>query len=88
MHPCCVSLLHPPQMLAWMQNPVPVSRVELLLKCPKPTDIKAAGPVCDTYVGNCQFGSFDQTLCRCKCMGEDTAGGYCRDATGACTTPC
>lgn len=79
-----------PQMLAWMKNPVPASRVELMLKCDKPTDISpTVGPACDTYVGNCQFGSFDVTKCRCVCMGEGAPGGYCVDeATGSCTKTC
>ena len=38
-------------MLAWMENPVPASRVALQLKCDRPTDISANGPACDTYVG-------------------------------------
>lgn len=77
-------------MLAWMKNPVPASRVELMLKCDKPTDISpTVGPACDTYVGNCQFGSFDVTKCRCVCMGEGAPGGYCVDeATGSCTKTC
>lgn len=39
------------QLLAWMKNPVPASRVDTLLKCDKPTDIVFDGPVCETYVG-------------------------------------
>ncbi len=40
------------QMLAWMQNPVPASRVSLSLKCEAPTDISPdVGSVCATYVG-------------------------------------
>lgn len=40
------------QMLAWMKNPVPASRVETLLKCEPPTDIQPPnGTVCSTYVG-------------------------------------
>ncbi|PSC71048.1 chitin deacetylase-like isoform e [Micractinium conductrix] len=74
------------QMLAWMENPVPASRVALQLKCDRPTDISANGPACDTYVGDCKFGAFDAAACRCKCMGESVVGGYTRDeATGQCT---
>ena len=43
-------LLPPLQLLAWMENPVPASRMEQHLKCKKPTDIQAAH-VCETYVG-------------------------------------
>lgn len=39
------------QLLAWMENPVPASRVETLLKCDPPTDIVSSGKVCSTYVG-------------------------------------
>ena len=40
------------QLLAWMENPVPASRVDLQLKCDPPTDISPeAGPVCQTFVG-------------------------------------
>ena len=40
------------QLLAWMQNPVPASRLASQLKCHRPTDISPhVGPVCDTYVG-------------------------------------
>jgi len=38
------------QLLAWMENPVPASRVEQQLKCEKPRDIKADN-VCETFVG-------------------------------------
>lgn len=39
-------------MLAWMQNPVPASRVALQLKCEAPTDISPhVGDVCATFVG-------------------------------------
>lgn len=38
------------QLLAWMENPVPASRVEQQLKCEKPRDIKANN-VCETFVG-------------------------------------
>lgn len=44
------SLLLPLQLLSWMDNPVPASRVEQQLKCEKPTDIQADN-VCETYVG-------------------------------------
>ncbi|KAL4444941.1 hypothetical protein ABPG77_003991 [Micractinium sp. CCAP 211/92] len=78
------------QMLAWMQNPVPASRVSLSLKCEAPTDISPdVGSVCATYVGDCQFGSFDSTQCKCVCMGEGSPGGYCPDPqTGECTALC
>lgn len=40
------------QLLAWMSNPVPASRMNKVLKCSKPTDISpSVGPVCDTFVG-------------------------------------
>lgn len=43
--------LHP-QVLAWMQSPVPASRVDRQLKCEAPTDISPdVGTVCATYVG-------------------------------------
>lgn len=48
---CCHWLSAPSlQLLAWMDNPVPASRVAHQLKCEKPTDIKADN-VCETYVG-------------------------------------
>ena len=43
-----LAVCSPLQLLAWMDNPVPASRVAL--KCEKPTDIKADN-VCETYVG-------------------------------------
>ncbi|KAI7842215.1 hypothetical protein COHA_004128 [Chlorella ohadii] len=76
------------QLLAWMENPVPASRVEQQLKCEKPRDIKANN-VCETFVGDCKFGTFDGTTCKCACMGEGTPGGYCPDpSTGECTVMC
>lgn len=52
----CISSLPLPlaaaaaQLLAWMENPVPASRVEQQLKCEKPRDVKADN-VCETFVG-------------------------------------
>jgi hypothetical protein len=54
---CCPVLTSAPsparlQLLAWMENPVPASRVDLQLKCDPPTDISPdAGPACRTFVG-------------------------------------
>lgn len=74
------------QLLGWMQNPVPASRVAAQLKCVRPTDI--VGPACSTFVSDCVFGSWDGKRCRCTCLGEG-AGGYCRNRqTGACTELC
>ena len=54
---CCPVITSAPsparlQLLAWMENPVPASRVDLQLKCDPPTDISPdAGPACRTFVG-------------------------------------
>ena len=57
------------QLLAWMENPVPASRVDKLLKCETPTDIDpSVGPVCPNYV-RCGAGAL------WRCPGGVGGGG-------------
>ena len=73
-----------------MANPVPSSRLATQLTCKLPTDLNPmGGPACTTFVGNCVYGSWNDTACACVCMGQGSPGGYCPDpSTGACTTTC
>ncbi|KAL4449367.1 hypothetical protein ABPG77_007011 [Micractinium sp. CCAP 211/92] len=74
-------------LLAWIQHPVPASKVATSLKCTKPNDI--SGHACSTYVADCVFGSWSSRLCRCVCLDEGRRGGYCRDhSTGECSRLC
>ncbi len=85
--PSSPTRMGPVQRLAWIQHPVPASKVATSLKCTKPNDI--SGHACPTYVADCVFGSWSSRLCRCVCLDEGRRGGYCRDhSTGECSRLC
>ena len=59
----------PPQVLDWIENPVPAS--QLNISCLTPTELAAelpGGMLCTEPSAGCEYGTFNSTTCICACQ--------------------